>query len=36
MSPKNTNVMDGNKALVLTGIKGVFIDRDPTMLNTGM
>jgi predicted SnoaL-like aldol condensation-catalyzing enzyme len=33
MSPKNTNVMDGNKALALAGIKGVFIDRDPTILD---
>jgi predicted SnoaL-like aldol condensation-catalyzing enzyme len=28
-----TNTTDANKALVLAGIKGVFIDRDPTVLD---
>jgi predicted SnoaL-like aldol condensation-catalyzing enzyme len=28
-----SNPTDGNKALVLAGIKGVFIDRDPTVLD---
>ena len=28
-----TNATDANKALVLAGIKGVFIDRDPTVLD---
>jgi hypothetical protein len=28
-----TNTNDANKALVLAGIKGVFIDRDPTVLD---
>jgi len=28
-----TNATDANKALVLAGIRGVFIDRDPTVLD---
>jgi hypothetical protein len=28
-----TNTTDANKALVLAGIEGVFIDRDPTVLD---
>jgi predicted SnoaL-like aldol condensation-catalyzing enzyme len=28
-----SNSTDANKALVLAGIKGVFIDRDPTVLD---
>src|SRR5258706_7032689 len=28
-----TNATDANKALVLAGIKGVFIDRDPSVLD---
>src|SRR6187399_1032315 len=28
-----TNANDANKALVLAGIKGVFVDRDPTVLD---
>jgi hypothetical protein len=28
-----TNTTDANKALVLTGIKCVFTDRDPTVLD---
>ena len=28
-----TSSTDANKALVLAGIKGVFIDRDPTVLD---
>ena len=28
-----TNATDANQALVLAGIKGVFIDRDPTVLD---
>src|SRR6516164_7170673 len=28
-----SNVADANKALVLAGIRGVFIDRDPTVLD---
>jgi predicted SnoaL-like aldol condensation-catalyzing enzyme len=28
-----SNATDANKALVLAGIKGVFIDRDPTVLD---
>jgi predicted SnoaL-like aldol condensation-catalyzing enzyme len=28
-----TNATDANEALVLAGIKGVFIDRDPTVLD---
>src|SRR5260221_3422942 len=31
MSTNKTNATDANKALVLAGIKGVFIDRDPTV-----
>ena len=33
MSTGKTNATDANKALVLAGIKGVFIDRDPTVLD---
>ena len=33
MSTEKTNATDANKALVLAGIKGVFIDRDPTVLD---
>jgi predicted SnoaL-like aldol condensation-catalyzing enzyme len=33
MSTEKTNATDANKALVLVGIKGVFIDRDPTVLD---
>ena len=32
MNTDKTNATDVNKALVLAGIKGVFIDRDPTVL----
>ena len=32
MTPTN-NATDANKALVLAGIKGVFIDRDPAVLD---
>ncbi len=28
-----TNASEANKALVFAGIKGVFIDRDPTVLD---
>jgi predicted SnoaL-like aldol condensation-catalyzing enzyme len=33
MSADATNSTSANKALVLAGIKGVFIDRDPTVLD---
>jgi predicted SnoaL-like aldol condensation-catalyzing enzyme len=33
MSTNRINTADANKALVLAGIKGVFIDRDPTVLD---
>jgi predicted SnoaL-like aldol condensation-catalyzing enzyme len=33
MSTNKTTAADANKALVLAGIKGVFIDRDPTVLD---
>ena len=33
MSTDKTNATDANKALVLAGIKGVFIDLDPTVLD---
>ena len=33
MSTEKTNATDANKALVLAGIRGVFIDRDPTVLD---
>ena len=33
MSTDKTNATDTNKALVLAGIKGVFVDRDPTVLD---
>ena len=33
MSTDKTDATDDNKALVLAGIKGVFIDRDPTVLD---
>jgi len=33
MSSEKTNATDANKALVLAGIKGVFVDRDPTVLD---
>jgi predicted SnoaL-like aldol condensation-catalyzing enzyme len=33
MSTENTNATDANKGLVLAGIKGVFVDRDPTVLD---
>ena len=33
MSTDRTNATNANKALVLAGIKGVFIDRDPTTLD---
>src|ERR1700745_631542 len=33
MSTDTTNATNANKALVLAGIKGVFIDRDPTVLD---
>jgi predicted SnoaL-like aldol condensation-catalyzing enzyme len=33
MSADKTTVTNANKALVLAGIKGVFIDRDPTVLD---
>ena len=33
MSDYTTNPTNANKALVLAGIKGVFIDRDPTVLD---
>ena len=33
MSTNNTNAANANKALVLAGIKGVFIDRDTTVLD---
>lgn len=33
MSVEQTNATDANKALVLAGIKGVFIDRDPGVLD---
>src|SRR5215467_12422426 len=33
MSTDKKNATDANKALVLAGIKGVFIDRDPTVLD---
>lgn len=33
MSTNKTNATEANKALVFAGIKGVFIDRDPTVLD---
>ena len=33
MATGKTHAIDGNKALVLAGIKGVFIDRDPAVLD---
>ena len=33
MSTEKANATDANKALVLAGIKGVFVDRDPTVLD---
>ena len=33
MSTEKSTATDANKALVLAGIKGVFIDRDPTVLD---
>ena len=33
MNADKTAVVDANKALVLAGIKGVFIDRDPAVLD---
>ena len=33
MSTDKTNAAGANKALVLAGIKGVFIERDPTVLD---
>jgi hypothetical protein len=33
MSTEKTNATDANKALVLAGIMGVFVDPDPTVLD---
>jgi hypothetical protein len=33
MSTEKTNATDASKALVLAGIKVVFVDRDPTVLD---
>jgi predicted SnoaL-like aldol condensation-catalyzing enzyme len=33
MNTEKTKATEANKALVLAGIKGVFIDRDPTVLD---